>query len=438
MPVWNPSAELLEPAALRALQLDRLRNLIARVTERVPFYRDTFARARVTASDIKSLDDLRRIPFTTKSDLRDNYPFGLFAVKTEDLARIHASSGTTGKPTVTGYTPNDLTLWGEVMARSLSMAGVTATDIVHNAYGYGLFTGGLGVHLGAERIGATIVPISGGLTKRQVMLLEDFGATVLTSTPSYALVIAEELAEQGIDVAKRLKLRAGIFGAEPWTETMRSELESKLRIRALNIYGLTEIIGPGVSQECEHATGMHLFEDVFLPEIVDPDTDEPLPLGETGELVLTTLTKEAMPVVRYRTRDRTRLIPGVCPCGRTLVRMERIMGRTDDMLIVRGVNVFPQLIERTLLSIGDLEPQYQIVVQRAEHQLDDLEVVVEGTVMLFEPGEEGRRALVAERVTRALNDTLGIAVNVRIAEPKSLPRSEGKARRVVDRRELNR
>jgi len=436
MPVWNPSVELLDPAALRAMQLDRLRRLMTYVNERVPFYREAFRAARVTPEDMRSLDDLRRIPFTVKSDLRDNYPFGLFAVPQHDLARIHASSGTTGKPTVAGYTANDLALWGEVMARALSMAGVTPTDIVHNAYGYGLFTGGLGVHIGAERIGATVVPVSGGLTKRQVMLLEDFGATVITCTPSYALVIAEELAEQGIDVATRLELRVGIFGAEPWTETMRRELETKLGIRALNIYGLTEIIGPGVAQECEHAAGMHLFEDVFLPEIVDPESGEPLPLGEEGELVLTTLTKEAMPVVRYRTRDRTRLIPGECACGRTLVRVERIMGRTDDMLIIRGVNVFPQLIERTLLSIEDLEPQYQIVVQRAERQLDDLEIIVEGTNVLFESGAEARRASVGERVTRALNDTLGIAVSVRIAEPRSLPRSEGKAKRVIDRRDL--
>ena len=438
MPVWNPSAELLEPGTLHALQVDRLRMLIARVNERVPFYHEAFAKATVSAASINSLDDLRRLPFTNKTDLRDNYPFGLFAVPVQDAARIHASSGTTGKPTVAGYTPNDLALWGEVMARALSMAGVTASDIVHNAYGYGLFTGGLGVHIGAERIGATVVPVSGGMTKRQVMLLEDFGATVLTCTPSYALVIAEELAEQGIDVASRLRLRVGIFGAEPWTETMRRELEAKLRIRALNIYGLTEIIGPGVAQECEHATGMHLFEDVFLPEIVDPDSGDPLPLGDEGELVLTTLTKEAMPVVRYRTRDRTRFIPGTCPCGRTLVRMERIMGRTDDMLIVRGVNVFPQLIERTLLSIEDLEPQYQIVVQRAERLLDELEVIVEGTSALFESGAEARRASVSERVTRALGDTLGVSVSVRIAEPKSLPRSEGKAKRVIDRRELGR
>ena len=437
MPVWNPSAELLPRDALRLLQVDRLRRLVAYTSERVPFYRDALGRSGVTASDIRSLDDLRRLPFTVKEDLRDNYPFGLFAVRKEDLARIHASSGTTGKPTVAGYTPADLVLWGEVMARSLSMAGVTADDVVHNAYGYGLFTGGLGVHLGAERIGATVVPVSGGLTKRQVMLLEDFGATVLTCTPSYALVIAEELAEQGIDVAKRLNLRVGIFGAEPWTETMRRETEAKLGIRALNIYGLTEIIGPGVAQECEDAAGMHLFEDVFLPEIVDPDTGETLPAGEQGELVLTTLTKEAMPVIRYRTRDRTRLIHEPCACGRTLVRMERIMGRTDDMLIVRGVNVFPQLIEQTLLSIEGLEPQYQIVVQRVE-LLDELEVSVEGTSALFESGADARRASLGARVTQALVEALGVSVNVRIAEPRSLPRSEGKAKRVIDRRELDR
>jgi phenylacetate-CoA ligase len=438
MPVWNPSIELLDAADLRALQVQRLRDLVAYAEARVPFYRAVLAAERVTASNIRSLDDLRRLPFTTKADLRDHYPFGLFAVPVQDVARIHASSGTTGKPTVAGYTRGDLALWGEVMARALSIAGVTASDVVHNAYGYGLFTGGLGVHIGAERIGATVVPVSGGMTKRQVMLLEDFGATVLTCTPSYALVIAEEAAAQGIDVASRLRLRVGVFGAEPWTESMRRELESKLGIRALNIYGLTEIIGPGVAQECEHACGMHLFEDVFLPEIVDPDSGEVLPPGEEGELVLTTLTKEAMPVIRYRTRDRTRFIPDRCACGRTLVRMERIMGRTDDMLIVRGVNVFPQLIEHTLLSIEDLEPQYQIVVQRAERLLDTLEVHVEGTSVLFQEGSEARRASLGERVTRALTDTLGVSVTVRIAEPRSLPRSEGKARRVIDRRELDR
>ena len=315
MPIWNPEFETLPREQMSDLQAERLKKIVAYAGERVPFYKNKLAEARVSADDLRSLDDLKRLPFTEKSDLRDHYPFGLLAVPRDQLARIHASSGTTGKPTVGGYTRADLDLWAEVMARTLSLAGVTHTDVIHNAYGYGLFTGGLGVHLGAERIGATVVPISGGLTKRQVMLLEDFGATVLTCTPSYALVIAEEAAEQGLDIKRRFKLRVGIFGAEPWTEKMRREIAAKLNLTALNIYGLTEIIGPGVAQECEHLKGMHIFEDVFLPEIIDSDTGEPLPYGEEGELVLTTLTKEAMPVIRYRTRDRTRLFPE--PCLRT-------------------------------------------------------------------------------------------------------------------------
>jgi phenylacetate-CoA ligase len=402
----------------------------------VPFYKKRFAAANISADDIRSLDDLRRLPFTEKNDLRDNYPFGMFAVPQDQIVRIHASSGTTGKPTVGGYTRADLDLWAEVMARTLSMAGVTHKDVLHNAYGYGLFTGGLGVHLGAERIGATVVPISGGLTKRQVMLLEDFGATVLTSTPSYALVIAEEAAEQGIDIRRRFKLRVGVFGAEPWTEKMRRDLEAKLNLTALNIYGLTEVIGPGVAQECEHLQGMHIFEDVFLPEIIDPESGESLPYGEEGELVFTTLTKEAMPVIRYRTRDRTRLMAEPCACGRTLARMDRIMGRTDDMLIIRGVNVFPQLIERVLLSIEDIEPHYQIVIDRPKNQLDTVEIIVEAAAHLFQPVQTDRLEDLRRKVELELAQTLGVSVGVKLMGPKTVQRSEGKARRVIDRREL--
>ncbi len=436
MPIWNPEIETMPRADMARLQTRRLKELVARVRQTSPFYRRKLDDANLTEDGLKSLDDLRRLPFTEKSDFRDNYPFGLLAVPMEQVARLHASSGTTGKPTVGAYTRADLDLWAEVMARTLSMAGVTPRDIVHNAYGYGLFTGGLGVHIGAEKIGCAVVPISGGLTKRQVMLIEDFGATVLTCTPSYSLVIAEEAAEQGIDVKSRFRLRVGLFGAEPWTEKMRHEIEAKLNLRALNIYGLTEVIGPGVAQECEHLGGMHVFEDVFLPEIIDPDTGEPLPYGEVGELVFTTLTKEAMPVLRYRTRDRTRLMPEKCACGRTLARMDRILGRTDDMLVVRGVNVFPQLIEKTLLGIEDIEPHYQIVIDRPKNQLDTLEIRVEASGHLFQPVNTDKLEALRQRVAQELTQVLGISVEVKLMGPKAVARSEGKARRVVDRREV--
>ncbi len=436
MPIWNPEFESMPRADLDRLQARRLRELVARASAASPFYRQKLARAGVDADQIRSREDLARLPFTEKSDFRDHYPFGLLAVPMDQVVRVHASSGTTGKPTVGAYTRADLELWAEVMARSLGCAGVVAGDIVHNAYGYGLFTGGLGVHMGAERMGVTVVPISGGLTRRQVMLLEDFGATVLTCTPSYSLVIAEEAAEQGLDIRQRFKLRVGIFGAEPWTERMRQEIEAKLHLRALNIYGLTEIIGPGVSMECEQQNGMHVFEDVFLPEIIDPATGEPLPYGEEGELVFTTLTKQAMPVIRYRTRDRTRLIPEPCACGRTLVRMDRIVGRTDDMLIVRGVNIFPQLIEKTLLSIDDIEPHYQIMIDRPRNALDTLEIMVEASPRLFQPIDTRRIDALRARVAQELAQVLGISVDVQLMGPKSIQRSEGKARRVVDKREL--
>jgi phenylacetate-CoA ligase len=435
MPIWNPEYETMPRDQLEKLQVQRLREVMMRVAE-VPFYKKKFAEANISADKIKSLDDVRRLPFTEKSDLRDNYPFGMFTVPLEQIIRIHASSGTTGKPTVAGYTRADLEVWTEVMARTVTSAGVTGRDIVHNAYGYGLFTGGLGFHLGAEKVGAMVIPISGGLTKRQVMLMEDLGATVLCCTPSYALVIAEEAAEMGIDVKKRMKVRIGVFGAEPWSEKMRQEIQSKLGLEAFDIYGLTEIIGPGVSVECEYHQGLHIQEDHFLAEIIDPDTGEQIPPGEEGELVLTTLTKEAMPVIRYRTRDRTRLYTDQCPCGRTTVRMDKVLGRTDDMLIIRGVNVFPQLIERTLLSLEDIEPHYQIVIDRPKDQLDTIEVWVEASSRLFQPIDPDKLNELQKRVARELTQTLGISVEVKLMGPKSIQRFEGKAKRVIDKREL--
>ncbi|MBF8281819.1 MAG: Phenylacetate--CoA ligase [Anaerolineales bacterium] len=434
MPVWNPEYETMPRDQLENLQTQRLRDVTTRASASVPLYKKKLA--GVSSDDIKSLDDLQRLPFTEKSDLRDNYPFGMFTVPMEKIVRIHASSGTTGKPTVGGYTKADMDVWGEVMARTVTSAGVTGKDVVHNAYGYGLFTGGLGFHLGAERVGAAVIPMSGGLTRRQVMLMEDFGATVLTCTPSYALVIGEEAAEMGVDFKKRMKVKVGIFGAEPWTEKMRHEIEDKLGVKAYDIYGLTELIGPGVSVECEHHTGMHIQEDHFLAEIIDPTTGERLPYGEEGELVFTTLTKEAMPVIRYRTRDRTILHADKCACGRTTVRMEKVLGRTDDMLIVRGVNVFPQLIEKTLLSIEDIEPHYQIVIDRPKDQLDTLEVWVEASPRLFQPIDTRRLDELQNRVAHELFQALGISASIKLMGPKSIARSEGKAKRVVDKRDL--
>lgn len=436
MPIWNPEFETMSRDQLEKLQAQRLREVAARVAAASPLYKKKFAGAKASPDDIRSLDDIKRLPFTEKSDFRDNYPFGMFIVPQEDVVRIHASSGTTGKPTVGGYTRKDVDLWAEVMARTVSAAGVTNKDIVHNAYGYGLFTGGLGFHIGADKVGAMLIPMSGGLTRRQVMLMEDFGATVLTCTPSYSLVIAEEAADMGIDFKKRMKVRVGIFGAEPWTEKMRLEIQEKLGVEAFDIYGLTEIIGPGVAVECPQHNGMHIQEDHFLAEIIDPSTGERLPYGEEGELVFTTLTKEAMPVIRYRTRDRTILHADQCACGRTTVRMEKILGRTDDMLIVRGVNVFPQLIEKTLLSIDDIEPHYQIVIDRPKDQLDTLEVWVEASPSLFQPIDTRRLDELQGKVAHELAQTLGISATVKLMGPKSIARSEGKARRVVDKRDL--
>ena len=418
---------------LERLQLERLRSTIRRVTESVPFYREKLRAAGITADDIRSLEDVRRLPFTTKQDLRDHYPFGLFAVPMADVARIHASSGTTGKMTVVGYTLGDINTWAEICARSLTCAGVQRGDIVHNAYGYGLFTGGLGVHYGAEKLGATVIPISGGNTKRQIMILQDFGATVLTCTPSYALNIAETMRELGVDPAS-LKLRVGIFGAEPWSEAMRGEIEKQLKLVALDIYGLSEVMGPGVAMECLAKKGPHIFEDHFIAEVVDPDSGEPLAPGERGELVFTSLTKEAFPVLRYRTRDITALDIAPCSCGRTLARMVRVTGRTDDMLIIRGVNVFPSQIESILVGMPGVEPHYQLLVDRVG-QMDTLEVQVEMTEGLFSDEVKKLEAL-ARRIENDIKDYFGVTAKVKLVEPKSIRRSEGKAVRVIDKRKL--
>lgn len=430
---WNKEAETMRPEDKMILQLERLQTVAKKAYECVPFYRKAFDGKGVKPEDIKSLDDLKRLPFTVKTDLRDNYPYNLFAVPMSKVVRVHASSGTTGKPIVGAYTRNDLELWMEVIARAMSAAGITEDDIVHNAYGYGLFTGGMGFHYGAEKIGATIVPVSGGLTKRQIMLWQDFKPTVLCATPSFALVLAETMAELGVR-KEDICLKVGLFGAEPWTDQMRREIESKLGLEAFNQFGLTEIIGPGVSAECIYHNGMHIQDDHFLPEIIDPETGDPVEYGKPGELVFTALTKEAFPVIRYRTRDITTLNPDPCPCGRTTVRMMRLTGRSDDMLIIRGVNVFPSQIEGVILDHSEVAPQYQIVVDR-QRNLDQIEVQVEAVDELYQKGEESIQGVISQ-LQKDLGQTLGINARVIIVPPRSIARSEGKAKRVIDRRNL--
>ena len=422
--------ERLPRSDLTRLQVERLCALLERAA-RVPLHRERLAAAKVGPGDIRSLDDLRRLPFTTKADFRDTYPFGLLAVPMDQIVRIHASSGTTGKPAVVAYTRGDLDVWTEVMSRTLRAGGVRPGDVVQNAYGYGLFTGGLGFHYGAEAVGAAVIPVSGGFTERQLVAFQDLGSTVLCCTPSYALHLAEAIEEAGVAM-ETLRLRVGFFGAEPWTEAMRTAIEKRLRLMALNIYGLSEVTGPGVAVECPERQGMHLAEDHFLPEIVDPKTLEPVPPGTTGELVLTTLSKEGMPLLRYRTRDLTTLDPAPCRCGRTLVRLGRIMARTDDMLIIRGVNVYPSQVEHALLQVPELAPHYVLVVRR-EHALDTLEVQVESQPGAVPAGEAAAGALAA-RVRRRLAEALGVSVEVGIVAPKTIERSVGKAKRVLDLR----
>ncbi|WP_298038043.1 phenylacetate--CoA ligase [uncultured Desulfuromonas sp.] len=433
--IWNDEFETLPREAIESLQLKRLQQTVERVCATVPFYRESFRKAGVGLGTVKTLEDLQRLPFTLKQDMRDNYPYGLFAVPLEQIVRIHASSGTTGKPTVVGYTRRDIDNWAELMARSFVAAGAHKGDVIHNAYGYGLFTGGLGAHYGAEKLGASVIPMSGGNTLKQLMIMQDFGSTVLTCTPSYSLYLAEVAAEQGIDF-KALKLKVGIFGAEPWTEQMRSEIESKLNIKAIDIYGLSEILGPGVGIECVEAqNGLHIWEDHFIPEIIDPDTGEVLPAGEKGELVITTITKEGIPLIRYRTRDITRIITEPCVCGRTHARLERMSGRSDDMLIIRGVNVFPSQIESVLFNIEGIEPHYQLIVDREEN-LDTLEVQVEVGEGTFSDEIKVLQQL-SVQIQDEIKDLLGVTCKARLVEPKTIARSEGKARRVIDKREKN-
>ncbi|MCA1647288.1 MAG: phenylacetate--CoA ligase [Chloroflexi bacterium] len=413
---------------LVVVQLERLRQTVASVLAAVPVLGDRIRQTGLrTAAEISALDDLRRLPFTRKTDLREHYPFGLFAVPREQVVRIHASSGTRGKPTVVGYTRADLDVWAEVMARTLAMAGVQPGMVVHNAYGYGLFTGGLGFHMGAEKMGCTVVPMSGGMSLRQVLMLEDLGAEVLCCTPSYALNIAQTLADQGVS-AKRLNLKVGIFGAEPWTAEMRQEIERQLSIRAVNVYGLSEIVGPGVAAECAEARqGMHIQEDHFLAEVIDSQTEQPCAPGEEGELVLSTLTKEALPMLRYRTGDISALDPTPCVCGRTSVRMARVRGRFDDMLIIRGVNLYPSEVERVLLGVGEVAPHYQLMVDRPG-PMDEL-------TLLCEPaGPAVDTVALTTRIEHALREATGLAVGVHVLQPGSVARSEGKAVRVIDKR----
>jgi phenylacetate-CoA ligase len=429
--IWDEKHECMPREQLRELQLTRLKRVVRRVYKNVPYFRAKLDALGISPNHIKSLDDLQKIPFITKHELRETYPFGLFATPLKDVVRIHSSSGTTGKPVVAGYTRADLNLWAELMARTLTAGGVTADDIVQNAYGYGLFTGGLGIHYGAEKVGATVIPISGGNTKKQLMIMEDFGSTVLACTPSYSLQIAEVAQEMGID-SHRLKLRVGIFGAEPWSDTMRMEIEERLHLFALDIYGLTEVIGPGVASECKHRCGLHIFEDHFLPEVINPETGEALPEGWTGELVLTCLTKQAFPVIRFRTRDIVSLNYEQCECGRTFARMNRVTGRTDDMLIIRGVNVFPSQIESVLVGIEEAQPHYQLVV-RKDGPMDTLEVQVEVDQNLFSD-EIKRLQQVERKIEHEIQSMLGIHAKVTLVQPKTIERSMGKAKRVIDLR----
>ncbi|MFA5857465.1 MAG: phenylacetate--CoA ligase [Elusimicrobiota bacterium] len=431
--IWDEKHETMPRAEMSELQGKRLASIVNTVYNKVEFYHKKFDTAGVKPEQIKSLDDIQKLPFTTKTDMREVYPWGLLAVDKSEIIEIHTSSGTTGTPVVDAYTRNDIALWAEVMTRTLVLGEVTKNDIIQNAYGYGLFTGGLGIHHGGLNLGATVIPISGGNTKRQLQVLRDFKPTVLTCTPSYALYLAEAGREEGMDF-KKTSLRVGFFGAEPWSENMRKEIEANLHIKALDIFGLTEIIGPGVGNECIHQCGIHLFEDVFYPEIINPETGKVLPDGEKGELVFTTLTKEGTPVIRYRTRDITFLNHEKCKCGRTSVRMNRILGRTDDMLIIRGVNVFPSQIEEVLLKLEGIEPHYQLIVDRREH-LDVLEVQVEMNDKLFSD-EIKNLAGIEKKIESELYKTLNIHTKVKLAEPKSIPRSEGKAKRIVDKRTI--
>ena len=431
--MWNPGKEQIAPEKLREEQSRALVNQVKKLYERVGFYREKMNIHGVKPEDIKSIDDISKLPFTTKMEMRDVYPYGMLAVDRKEIVEVHTSSGTTGKPVVGAYTRNDIDIWSEVVARALGMGGVDASDTVQNMYGYGMFTGGLGVHYGARRIGANVLPVSSGNSKRQLQFMQDFSTSVLTCTPSYCLYLAEFAAEHCIDI-KSFGMKAGFFGAEPWSENMRQDIQEKLGLKAYDIYGLTEIIGPGVANECEEQNGLHFFEDHFYPEIIDPETGQSLPDGEKGELVITTLTREGTPLLRYRTRDITYIMTERCPCGRTLRRIHRLFGRNDDMLIIRGVNLFPSQVEEILLGIEGVEPHYQIVVDR-KGQLDSLEVHVEVNAAIFSD-EISRLERLEKTIGSQIKNALGVQVGVKLVEPKSIARSEGKAKRVIDNRDL--
>ncbi len=432
--IWNQPKECMSAEDKRRMQGERLRKLVERVYHSVPFYRRKMQEMDVMPRDIRSIDDIVRLPFTTKQDMRDNYPYDLFAVPMSEIVRLHASSGTTGKPTVVGYTRYDLSVWSEMTARCLSAFGADRNDIVSVGYGYGLFTGGLGLHYGVEHLGGTVIPMSSGNTAKHIQLMHDFGATALACTPSYALYLADALRDCGMP-RDEFRLKIGIFGAEPWTENMRREIEAKLGIDAYNIYGLSEVMGPGVSYECECKNGSHIGDDHFYPEIVSPDTLEPLPYGEQGELVFTTLTKEGIPLLRYRTKDLCSLDDTPCECGRTAVRMSRIVGRSDDMLIIRGVNLFPSQIESVILEMEEFEPHYLLVVDRVNN-LDTLEVQVEVRDGFYSD-EINRMMELRKKIAARLQSVLGLAADIRLVEPGTIARSEGKAKRVIDKRTLN-
>lgn len=433
MEIWNRHFECMERGELKKIQSKRLQETVERVYFNVPYYRHKMQEAGIGPENIQTIDDIHKLPFTIKTDLRDNYPFGLFAVPMSEIVRLHASSGTTGKSTVVGYTRRDISTWSEVMARTLTSAGANRNDFIQIAYGYGLFTGGLGLHYGGEKIGASVIPVSGGNTTRQIQLMHDFGTTVLACTPSYALYLAEALQESGIR-RDEIKLKAGVFGAEPWTENMRREIEQKLQIKALDIYGLSEVIGPGVASECMIQHGLHINEDHFYPEIIHPETLEVLPEGSVGELVFTTITKEGLPLIRYRTRDLTRLTYEKCECGRTFVRMEKCLGRSDDMLIIRGVNLFPSQIETVLLEMSEIKPHYKIIVDRVNN-LDTLELQVEVDEVFFQD-KISQLQLLRGKLQDNLENATGLGIKVTLVEPKSIERSEGKATRVIDNRKF--
>ncbi len=429
--IWDPQHECMPREELEQLQLERLQATLNRAYKNVTCYRSKFNEQGIVIEDFTSLSDLSKLPFTTKEDLRVNYPYGMFAVPLREVVRIHSSSGTTGKPTVVGYTKNDLKTWSSLVARFMTAAGVTHDDVVQIAFGYGMFTGAFGLHYGTETIGAAVIPMSGGNTDKQIMIMQDYKSTVLVCTPSYAITIADRIDKLGID-PKSLALKVGLFGGEPWSEAMRKEIETRLAISATDNYGLSEIIGPGVAGECIHKCGMHISEDAFIPEIIDPETCRVLPVGSTGELVLTSICKEAFPMIRYRTRDITSLEYNACECGRTMVRMKKTMGRSDDMLIIKGVNVFPSQIEEVLVAIEGCEPHYQLVVDR-KGSLDVLEVCIEVTENMFFDEMKKQRAFL-EAVEKKIDSVLGVGVTVKLVEPNSIPRHEGKAERVIDKR----